>query len=82
VKSPPKLEAAPIVVFMGIAIVGFKRSPWFIVAGLMAHSTFDFTHGHFIHNSGVPTWWAGFCLAYDATAAAYLASRIVRVKRT
>ena len=67
------LESAGIAAFLLVAIVGFKRNPWFLVAGLFAHSLFDFLHGHLISNSGVPAWWPMFCLSYDATAAAYLA---------
>ena len=29
--------------------------------------------GSVISNPGVPTWWPEFCLAYDVTAAVYLA---------
>jgi hypothetical protein len=33
----------------------------------------DLAHDRFISNPGVPLWWPAFCLAYDLTAAAYLA---------
>ncbi len=75
------LEATPIAIFVGLAVVGFKRSAWFLVAGLFAHSVFDFTHSHLIENAGVPSWWPGFCLAYDATAGAYLAATLLRSAR-
>ena len=66
-------ELLLMVVFAFIAIVGFKRSPWFLVVGLSGHGIFDFLHPHLIDNPGVPSWWPGFCLAYDITAASYLA---------
>ena len=65
-------ESSAIFVFFALAFVGFKRNAWLVVIGLIAHAIFDFVHGHIIDNSGVPTWWPGFCLAYDATAGAYL----------
>ena len=65
-------ESLAIFVFFALAFVGFKRNAWLVVIGLIAHAIFDFVHGHIIDNSGVPTWWPGFCLAYDATAGAYL----------
>lgn len=40
---------------------------------LAAHGIFDLVHGSVISNPGVPTWWPEFCLAYDVTAAVYLA---------
>lgn len=59
--------------FAFVAILGFKGSPWILVAGLSGHGIFDLLHPHLITNSGVPSWWPGFCLAYDLTAASYLA---------
>lgn len=73
-------EMVPIAIFIGLAVVGFRVSPWFAVTGLFAHAVFDVTHGAYFENSGVPTWWPGFCLGYDATAAAYLAVAIVWIK--
>jgi hypothetical protein len=62
-----------LMAFAFVAIVGFKRSPWILVAGLAGHAVFDILHPHFIGNPGVPGWWPGFCLAYDLTAASYFA---------
>jgi hypothetical protein len=41
---------------------------------------FDSVHGELIANPGVPAWWPAFCLAYDVTAAAYLAWILSRRK--
>jgi len=67
------LESAVIAVFLAAAVVGFKRSLWLVVGGLVAHGVFDFVHGDLIANPGVPAWWPPFCLAYDVVAGAYLA---------
>ena len=66
-------EALPMAVFVLVAVAGFKRSRWLLVLGLAAHGLFDLAHPRLVSNPGVPAWWPGFCLAYDLTAAAYLA---------
>jgi hypothetical protein len=66
--------------FLLLAVVGFKRSLWFVVAGLIGHGVFDFTHHLFIRNPGVPQWWLGFCLAFDVTLGALLTVRFIRGK--
>lgn len=67
------LESLVGAVFVAVAASGFKGSLWAVVAALAAHGVFDITHGIFFANAGVPVWWPKFCLAYDVTAAAYLA---------
>jgi hypothetical protein len=59
--------------FLLVAVFGFKKSLWLVVAALAAHGVFDLFHGHVVANPGVPAWWPAFCLAYDVTAAAFLA---------
>lgn len=66
------VELAVMSVFIGVAVLGFKRNLWFVVAALLVHGIFDFVHGHFVSNPGVPIWWPMFCLAYDFAAAVYL----------
>jgi hypothetical protein len=66
-------EALPAVIFITAASIGFRKSLWLVVAGLALHGVFDGFHGAVIDNPGVPVWWPEFCLAYDVTAAAYLA---------
>jgi hypothetical protein len=65
-------EALGGTVFVAVAIAGFKFSQWWIVLGLFAHGIYDFKHGLFIDNAGVPLWWPSFCLIYDFVAAAGL----------
>lgn len=67
-------EAVPALVFMAMASIGFRKTPWLVVAGLALHGVFDFFHHAVIANPGVPVWWPGWCLAYDVVAAAYLAA--------
>lgn len=72
------LEAAVATAFCGAAILGFRYSLWLVVAGLAVHGILDAFHGRLIADPGVPTWWPGFCLSYDAVAAGYLARRLLR----
>jgi hypothetical protein len=60
-------------VFLAAAVMGFRSSLWIVVAALAVHGMLDLVHGRVISNPGVPLWWPAFCLAYDLTAAAYLA---------
>ena len=64
--------------FLLLAIVGFKRNLWIVVAALIAHGVFDYIHHMFINNPGVPHWWPGFCLAFDVTIGAFLSVRFIR----
>jgi hypothetical protein len=64
--------------FLLVALIGFKKGLWLVVAALAAHGIFDFVHGRVVANPGVPAWWPAFCLTYDVTAAAFLAGLLRR----
>jgi hypothetical protein len=74
------LELLPGALFVIVAVTGFKKRLWWVVAGLIGHGLFDSVHGHFIFNPGVPSWWPGFCGTYDVVAGAYLAFSLKRSK--
>jgi hypothetical protein len=74
-------EIIPALVFVTMAALGFRKTPWLVVAGLALHGIFDFFHHAVIANPGVPVWWPGWCLSYDVVAAAYLAGLIL-IRRT
>lgn len=74
-------ETIPALVFVAMATIGFRKTPWLVVAGLALHGAFDFFHHAVIANPGVPEWWPGWCLAYDVVAAGYLAV-VIRLRRT
>jgi hypothetical protein len=80
--SPQVLVVESIVgvLFLALAVAGFRSSLWLVVIALAAHGVFDLVHGHVIVNSGLPLWWPPFCLAYDLTSAAYLAW-LIKVRR-
>jgi hypothetical protein len=71
-------EALVMCVFAAVAVVGFRRNLWFVVAGLAGHGVFDAFHGRLHVMSSVPAWWPAFCLTVDVTAAAFLALLLKR----
>jgi hypothetical protein len=71
-------ESVALAAFVGLAVVGFRTSLWFVAIGLAAHGLFDFFRGGLIANPGVPPWWPNFCLSFDLVAAAWLAWLLVR----
>jgi hypothetical protein len=64
--------------FLLIAVLGFKRNLWLVAAAFVGHGVFDFVHHSFIDNPGVPQWWPGFCLAFDALIGVFLAWQLIR----
>jgi len=64
--------------FLVVAVVGFKKNLWLVVAAIAGHGVFDFFHHVFIENPGVPVWWPGFCMAFDILASGFLAVLLVR----
>jgi hypothetical protein len=70
------LELVVGVVFLTMALWGFRSSLWIVAIALAGHGLLDFVHPRIITNPGVPTWWPAFCGAYDVAAAAYLASML------
>jgi hypothetical protein len=71
-------EVACMTPFAALALLGFRRSLWIVVGALACHGVYDFVHARIVTNTGVPSWWPVFCLAYDATAALYLAFLLTR----
>lgn len=67
------LDAAIGAAFLIAAVAGFRQSLWIVVVALAGHGLLDLTHAALLDNPGVPAWWPAWCLAYDVTAAAYLA---------
>lgn len=68
--------------FSWLALLGFKKNLWLVAAVMAGHGAFDFVHHFLIENRGVPHWWPGFCLSFDAVAGGWLAVRLTMRKRT
>jgi len=71
-------EAVVMIAFAILAVAGFKRSLWLVVAALFAHGLMDLFHPHMIANRGAPVWWPMFCMAFDVVAAGWVAATLVR----
>lgn len=69
-------------IFTVVAVIGYKRTLWFVVGGLAGHGIFDLVHSWVIENRGVPPSWPLFCSSYDLIAAAYLAWLLKRRRST
>ena len=67
------IELSVMSAFVVLAVIGFKVSPWVLVAAFAAHGVLDFFHASIVANPGVPVWWPAFCLAFDVGAAGCLA---------
>lgn len=64
--------------FLAAASLGFRRNLWIAATALVAHGLLDAVHGQLVSNPGVPSWWPGFCGAYDVTAGLFLAWALAR----
>jgi len=67
--------------FLLLGVLGFKTNLWLIPAAMVGHGVFDFIHHLFIDNPGVPSWWPGFCLAFDVLFGGWLAALLARRSR-
>ena len=72
------IEIVIATAFLLVAVLGFRKNFWLVVAALIGHGVFDFVHRFFIDNPGVPHWWPGFCLAFDVLLGVFLAVRLIR----
>lgn len=75
------IESLVAALFLAVAVVGFKKNLWLVVAAIAGHGVFDFFHHLFIENPGVPVWWPGFCMAFDILASGFLAVLLIRRSR-
>jgi hypothetical protein len=74
------VESIVMIAFVLVALAGFKANLWLVVACLGAHGVLDALHDCVYANPGVPGWWPVFCLAFDVTAASFLAWLLLREK--
>jgi len=69
------VEATAIVLFGGLAVIGFVDSPWYLAAGIAAHGII-WDGSHHAEHLVVPGWYAVFCLVVDVMLAAYVATQV------
>ena len=70
--EPLVAEVAVGCVFLVVAVIGYKRSPMLVAAGMAGHGVFDFFHHRLIDNPGVSVWWPGFCMTIDVALGVWL----------
>ncbi len=70
------VESTVTSLFVVIAAAAITRSPWLLVAGLLAHGLKDLWQHRtrFVANT---RWWPPFCLVVDCVAATIIAIEIV-----
>lgn len=68
------IELLGLVVYVALAVLGLKVSPWFLVAGIAAHGlAWDSWH---YYSAYIPNWYAIACLLADVGLSVYIAARI------
>ena len=68
------VELLGLVVYVALAVLGLKFSPWFLVVGIAAHGlAWDSWH---YYSAYIPNWYAISCLLADIGLSVYVAARI------
>lgn len=75
------LEAAIMSAFVTASVAGLRWNLWVVVVGLAGHGLLDALHPRLPIESGAPTWWPPFCMAFDLVAAGWLALRLMPANR-
>lgn len=73
-------ESTAAIIFIVLAVIGFKTSQWITAAALAGHGVYDFFHHLIIQDPGVPAWWPAFCMSFDVLAGAFFAM-LLRTRR-
>lgn len=74
------VELAAVPLYGALALVGYRRAPWALVAGIALHG-FGWDAWHYGHTPFVPDWYAWACLLADVGLAVYAATRVPRWQR-
>lgn len=75
------VEGVIMIVFVAMAVWGFRGSFGLVAMALVGHGVLDFFHAGLVTNPGVPAYWPAFCLAYDVAAGGYVAWLVWRSAR-
>ncbi len=68
------VELVGLGIFGLLAILGLKRSPWFLVVGIAGHGiAWDVPH---LTSAYIPSWYAIMCMLVDVGLGLYTATRI------
>jgi hypothetical protein len=69
------VEVLGTIIFVGLAVLGVKRSPWFLAIGIVLHGL-AWDTWHYRNSTYIPDWYAIACLAVDLAFGAYVAARV------
>lgn len=70
-------HAAVALLFVALAVIGARRSLWWIVAAMILHGLFDILDGLRAPDPS-PDWWGPFCLGVDIAIGLALAGLLLR----
>ncbi len=74
------VEILGVPIFTALAVLGVKRSPWFLAIGIAVHGL-AWDSWHYRNSTYMPDWYIFACLAVDVTLGAYVAARIPAYQR-
>jgi hypothetical protein len=74
------IEILSVVIFAAFAVLGVKRSPWFLAIGIAFHGL-AWDSWHYQNSTYIPDWYVLACLAVDLTLGAYVAARVPAYQR-
>jgi hypothetical protein len=69
------VELLGTIIFIALAVLGVRRSPWFLVIGMVLHGV-AWDTWHYGTSTYIPDWYVIACLAVDLAFGAYLAARV------
>jgi hypothetical protein len=73
------VELLGLAIYAAFAVLGLKKSPWFLVIGIAGHG-FAWDSWHYKNSAYTPNWYAVACFLVDVTLAAYVAARVPAYK--
>jgi len=74
------IEVLGTAIFVGLAVLGVKRSPWFLAIGMVLHGL-GWDAWHYGDSTYIPDWYVIACLAVDLSFGAYVAARVPAYQR-
>jgi hypothetical protein len=69
------IELAGAVVFVALAVLGVRRSPWFLASGMVLHGL-AWDSWHYRNSTYIPDWYVIACMAVDLAVGVYVAARV------
>jgi hypothetical protein len=74
------VEVLGTAIFVALAVLGVKRSPWFLAIGMILHGL-AWDAWHYRDSTYIPDWYVIACLAVDLSFGAYVAARVPAYQR-